>query len=192
MRSCNVAKLSWPKGSRSAKPAVSVGAWPAGSSIGRRKRTTFWNAIEQLSATIDLLFQFVHPGDRDFVRQTLDDAAKEKTDFDMEHRLLMPDGRVKHVHISGRAMKTGDLDFVGAVTDITAAKKAEEKIRQSEKEARQLLDFRRCTSPNWGPTAARLYTQSGVAGLFRHHFGGMAGRRLAAGAASAGRRDRDQ
>jgi hypothetical protein len=57
----------------------------------------------------------------------------------MEHRLLMQDGRVKHIHVIARAAKTGNLDFVGAVTDITAAKKAEEKIRQSEKEARQLF-----------------------------------------------------
>jgi formate hydrogenlyase transcriptional activator len=108
--------------------------------------------------TIDLIFQFVHPGDRDFVGQTLDDATREKTDFDIEHRLLMPDGRVKHVHIIGRAMKTGNLDFVGAVTDITAAKKAEEKIRQSEKEARQLLDLSPLHITELGPDGARLYT----------------------------------
>ena len=55
----------------------------------------------------------------------------------------MPDGRVKHVHIIGRALKTssGNLEFVGAVTDVTAAKQAEEKIRQSESELRQILDF---------------------------------------------------
>src|SRR5208282_4066840 len=77
---------------------------------------------------------------------------------DIEHRLLMPDGRVKHVHIIGRAMKTGNLDFVGAATDITAAKKAEEKIRQSEKEARQLLDLSPLHITELGPDGARLYT----------------------------------
>ena len=108
--------------------------------------------------TIDLIFQVVHPDDQDFVRQTLNDAARKKTDFDIEHRLLMPDGRVKHVHIIGRAMKTGNLDFVGAVTDITAAKKAEGKIRQSEKEAQQLLDLSPLHITELGPDGARLYT----------------------------------
>jgi hypothetical protein len=42
-----------------------------------------------------LLIQPVHPDDHDFVRQTLDDATGEKTDFEIENRLLMPDGRVK-------------------------------------------------------------------------------------------------
>ena len=91
--------------------------------------------------TMDLILQIVHPDDRGFVRHTLDEATRKKADFDIELRLLMPGGRVKHVRIVGRAMKTGDLDFVGAVTDVTAAKKAEEKIRQSERELRQILDF---------------------------------------------------
>jgi PAS domain-containing protein len=57
--------------------------------------------------------------------------------------LLMPDGAVKHVHVIGRGRQTssGDFEFVGAGTDVTAAKLAEEKIRQSESELRQILDF---------------------------------------------------
>ena len=51
------------------------------------------------------------------------------------------------------------------MTDITAAKKAEEKIRQSEKEARQLLDLSPLHIAEFGPDEARLYTESGVAGL---------------------------
>ena len=46
----------------------------------------------------------------------------------------------------------------GAVTDITAAKEAEEKIRQSEKEARQLLDLSPLHIAELGPDGARLYT----------------------------------
>jgi PAS domain S-box-containing protein len=107
--------------------------------------------------TFDQVFQFIHPHDRDLVRLALDDADKEQTDFDVEHRLLMLDGRIKHVHVIGRAAKTGNLDFVGAMTDITAAKKAEEKIRQSEKEARQLLDLSPLHIAEFGPHEARLY-----------------------------------
>ena len=93
--------------------------------------------------TIEMAFQRVHPDDRDFVRQAHEHAISEKTDFNLEHRLLMPDGAVKHVHVMGRALQTssGDLEFVGAGTDITTAKLAEEKIRQSESELRQILDF---------------------------------------------------
>jgi PAS domain S-box-containing protein len=109
-------------------------------------------------AKLDLAFQRIHPGDQDLVRQTLDDSTREKKDFDIEHRLLMPDGRVKHVHVIGRIVYTGNLDFVGAMTDVTAAKEAEEKIRQSEKEARQLLDLSPLHITELGPEGARLYT----------------------------------
>lgn len=118
--------------------------------------------------TIDQVFQFVHPGDHNLVRRTLDDATREKTDFDIEHRLLMPDGRVKYVHIIGRAMKTGDLDFVGAVTDITAAKQAEEKIRQSENELRQILDLapQHVYVMGTDPEATRLYANQAALDYF--------------------------
>ena len=110
------------------------------------------------TASLDLALERIHPGDRDRARQTLDAARSERADFDSEHRLLMPDGGVKHVHVIGRALTTGDLDFVGSVTDITAAKKAEEKIRQSEKEARQLLDLSPFHLGELGPDGARRYT----------------------------------
>jgi formate hydrogenlyase transcriptional activator len=54
----------------------------------------------------------------------------------------MPDGSVKHLHVSARVLTTssGNLEFVGAVTDVTAAKQAEEKSRQDEHELRRITD----------------------------------------------------
>jgi PAS domain S-box-containing protein len=93
--------------------------------------------------TLELVFQRIHPDDRDLAQQTLDSASEAWADFDFEHRLLMPDGSVKHLHVIGRVSSTsfGNLEYVGAVTDVTAAKTAEGKIRQSEMELRQILDF---------------------------------------------------
>ncbi len=110
-------------------------------------------------ATFDLLFQRVHPDDRDLLQQALDDAIRGRRDYEIRHRLLMTDGRVKHVHILGRVANTGKLDFVGAAKDVTAAKQAEEKLRQSESELRQILD----SAPQHmyvlgaDPRSARLY-----------------------------------
>jgi len=77
--------------------------------------------------TLELVFRRIHPDDRDRVQQALDHATNEKTDFDIEHRLLMADGSVKHVHVLALALETssGNLEYVGAVTDVTAAKQAE-------------------------------------------------------------------
>ncbi len=92
--------------------------------------------------TLELVFQRVHPEDIDFVQQTVDRASRDGTDMDLEHRLLFPDGSVKHVHVVARAVRgaSGDLDFVGAVSDVTATKRAEERIRQDERELRQIVE----------------------------------------------------
>jgi PAS domain S-box-containing protein len=84
--------------------------------------------------TLEWIMQRVHPDDKDRVQQTIDLATREKTDFDIEHRLLMPDGRVKHLHALAPALKisSGNLEYVGAVTDVTAAKQAVEALRRSE------------------------------------------------------------
>jgi PAS domain S-box-containing protein len=92
--------------------------------------------------TLEMVLQRIHPDDRDLVHQTLDRASEARVDFDLEHRLLMPDGSVKHLHVSARVLTAspGNLEFVGAVTDVTAAKQAEEKSRQDEHELRRITD----------------------------------------------------
>jgi PAS domain S-box-containing protein len=109
--------------------------------------------------TLESVLERIHPDDRDYVRQTIDRATHQRTDFDIEYRLLRPDGSVKYLHVLARALETssGDLEFVGAVTDVTAAKHAEEKIRQSEMEFRQILDFAPQQVAVLGPDSSRLY-----------------------------------
>nr|WP_245287662.1 PAS domain S-box protein [Bradyrhizobium elkanii] len=81
-----------------------------------------------------LVIDRAHPEDRAAVRQTIDRALRNLEDFEHEYRLLLPDGSVKHLHALARAIRTasGDIEFVGAVTDITAAKQAEQQLRRSE------------------------------------------------------------
>jgi PAS domain S-box-containing protein len=92
--------------------------------------------------TVELLLERVHPEDAALVKQTIERAARDGKDFDFEPRLLMPDGSVKHVHVVAHAFsdESGSIEFVGAVMDVTVAKEAEDKIRQSEGELRQLVD----------------------------------------------------
>jgi PAS domain S-box-containing protein len=80
---------------------------------------------------LELIFQRIHPDDRDRVRQTVDRASEARADFDMEHRLLMPDGAIKYLHVLARARHTlsGELEFAGTVMDVTERKQAEQKFR---------------------------------------------------------------
>ncbi len=81
--------------------------------------------------TVELFLQRVHPDDTTLVKETIGRASQDGKDFDFEHRLLMPDASVKHVRIVAHAEtgKTGGVEFVGAVMDVTAIKEVADKIR---------------------------------------------------------------
>jgi PAS domain S-box-containing protein len=80
--------------------------------------------------------QRVHPYDRALVQQVLDRASQTGTDFEHEYRLLLADGRVKHVHAIAHALQdaSGNREFIGAVSDITERKTTEEQLRWSAQE----------------------------------------------------------
>ena len=92
--------------------------------------------------TIELIIQRTHPDDRSTVRYLIECAARERQDFDFEHRLLLPDGSIKHVRIVGHPAEneSGSFEFVGAVTDITERKGAEGDLRSALDEIKKLKD----------------------------------------------------
>ncbi len=86
------------------------------------------------NVTIEQIVQRTHPEDRLAVQQLIERVSRERTAFDVEHRLLMPDGSVKYLRVVGHPSRNerGSFEFVGAVTDITESKRAEEALRLSE------------------------------------------------------------
>jgi PAS domain-containing protein len=73
--------------------------------------------------TIQLLLERTHPDDRAPLRQIIDRAAIERSEFTAEHRLLMPDGSVKYVGAVAHSSTAEDPEsvvFIGAITDVTA------------------------------------------------------------------------
>src|SRR6201982_684938 len=82
--------------------------------------------------TVNMVLQRIHPRDRALEQQVIDRASQTGTDFEHEYRLLLADGRVKHVHAIAHALQnaSGDREFIGAVTDITERKTSEDKIRR--------------------------------------------------------------
>jgi PAS domain S-box-containing protein len=89
-----------------------------------------------IKPTIQLVLQRVHPDDIALVQQLIERASHEGKDWELEHRLLMPDGSVKHLHVVAHASrdKSGKLEFMGAVMDVTTAKRAEEELHQARAE----------------------------------------------------------
>jgi len=95
-----------------------------------------------LKPTIDLAVQRVHPEDRVDFHEVIDRASGGATHFEHAYRLLLPDGRVKHVHALAHALQdaSGNCEFVGAVMDVTERKRAEEAVLRSEKELRNVIE----------------------------------------------------
>jgi PAS domain S-box-containing protein len=86
--------------------------------------------------SVELVFQRVHPEDIQLVQDMVSRAAREGMNMDFEHRLLMPDGSVKHVHVVLEAvcLDPENREFVGTVMDITARKQAEEAVSKAQTE----------------------------------------------------------
>ena len=86
--------------------------------------------------TVETVIQRTHPEDVERVQQLIDRAPSDGRDWDLEHRLLMPDGSVKYLHVVAHALRdeAGELAFVGAVMDVTAAKRAEQAVHEAQAE----------------------------------------------------------
>ena len=86
--------------------------------------------------TVEAVIQRTHPEDRERVQRFIERASRDGGDWDVEHRLLLPDGAVKSLHVVVHAVRdeAGVLSFVGAVMDVTAAKRAEEAVQAAQAE----------------------------------------------------------
>ncbi len=82
----------------------------------------------------------VHPDDRKQVQTVIGDAVSNMTqDFLIEHRLLLPDGRVKWLEGRGRVVAAADGTadrMIGTALDTTLRKTAEERLRKGEERLR--------------------------------------------------------
>jgi PAS domain S-box-containing protein len=101
-----------------------------------------------LSAWKDRL-QRMHPEDRAKVQRTKDRAISEKSDYEVEHRILLPDGTVKYTHTVGHPVlnASGDVEqFVCTMMDITERKQAEEARDALRQAQADLARFSRVTT----------------------------------------------
>jgi PAS domain S-box-containing protein len=112
----------------------------------------------EVKPRLALVLQRVHPDDRDLVQETIDRASEAWTNFDFEHRLLMPDGSVKYLHVLARASEpsSGKLEYFGAVTDVTAAKQAEQTLRKSEAYLAEAQRLSHTGSWAWSPATGDI------------------------------------
>jgi predicted ATPase/signal transduction histidine kinase/GAF domain-containing protein len=83
----------------------------------------------------------VHPEDVTSFRRVVERAAQDGQDFAHEYRLRMPNGRVKYLYVVAHAMRydTADINFVGAVMDVTAIRLAELELHKTRTELAHVM-----------------------------------------------------
>lgn len=102
---------------------------PSGELIWSDETFRIFQYDSAAKPTIEMALLRTHPEDAAFVRQRINLVSQERKSFDFEHRLLMPDGLIKYVRVVGHPLPqeedSGEIEFIGAITDITDRKKAE-------------------------------------------------------------------
>jgi C4-dicarboxylate-specific signal transduction histidine kinase len=86
-----------------------------------------------LPLTLELMATRVHPDDLPLVHERLEQARSAVSDLDFEHRLQIPDGSVKYLHVMAHGIRdqAGQLEYIGAVQDVTNRRLSEEALGQT-------------------------------------------------------------
>ena len=90
----------------------------------------------QVPVTLDLIGTRVHPEDLTLLHDMIARARSAASDFEYEHRLLMADGSVKHLHLIAHGTKneSGEVEYIGATQDVTQRRLAEEALDKARSE----------------------------------------------------------
>jgi C4-dicarboxylate-specific signal transduction histidine kinase len=90
----------------------------------------------QTTVTLELIGTRVHPEDIPLLEDMIERARKAVSDFQYEHRLLMPDKSVKYLNLIAHGMRNedGEVEYIGAVQDISRRQSSEEALGKARSE----------------------------------------------------------
>src|SRR5258705_5988491 len=90
----------------------------------------------KVTVTLELIGTRVHPEDLTLLQDMIERASSTAGDFQYEHRLLMPDHSVKYLHMiaHGALNEDGEVEYIGAVQDVTNRQLSEEALGKARSE----------------------------------------------------------
>ena len=98
---------------------------------------------QEFEVTYDTFLNFVHPEDREFVIQSVDQALYENKPYRIDHRIILSDGRERVVHEQAEVIfdETGrPIRMNGTVQDITEFKRTKYQLRKSKAMLQSIFD----------------------------------------------------
>ncbi len=87
-------------------------------------------------ATYEAIIETVHPEDQEFVKKSIDDALFKNEPYNIDHRILTPEGIERTVHQGGEVtydQQGKPIRMVGTIQDISKLKKLEQDYLNSKK-----------------------------------------------------------
>lgn len=132
---------------RLAMATAQMGTWELSLETFEVRRSFTTDELFNLPAdgsprTLDAYLARIHPEDLGRFQETIRQAITEKRDHTVEYRILQPNGAVRWVSSRGTVLVNDEgkaIRKVGALTDITEQKRAEEALRLSEERFRIAL-----------------------------------------------------
>jgi len=148
----------------SSQQVAHVGSWDWNIITGTLEWTDeiyriFGRSRDDFGSTYENFVQCIHPDDRAQIISAVNNSVASNEPYDVEHRIVLPDNTVRHVHEKGKVYrdeKGQPFRMLGTVQDITERKKVRDRLRQNEKELHRHIQDLEMTKANMEQQAADL------------------------------------
>ena len=122
-----------------------MGSWSSNVSSGaffasRELLRIFGLDPDEEKPTREMFQEKIHPDDLTSLQEVAGKAVREKTNYEFDFRIVLPDGSIRHCHNVAHPVfdDSGALvEYVGTTLDVTERKRADEERERAEERLRQ-------------------------------------------------------